>query len=77
MSMGSLGNTLFTSMILVSLVEIPSYIFCVFVMDHIGRKPLFVYSLMMTGIFCIGGGFFPVGTGRTVFALIGIKRTAS
>ena len=71
MSMGSIGGGLFMSMILVSLIEIPSYIFCVFVMDHMGRKPLFVYSLLMTGIFCIGAGFFPEGTGRTIFALIG------
>ena len=49
MSMGDISEDLFVGLILVSLIEIPSYIFCVLTMDHVGRKPLFVYALALTG----------------------------
>ena len=66
MSMGSVSENLFVGLILVSLIEIPSYIFCMLTMDHVGRKPLFVYSLLVTGVFCIGSGFMEDGTAKTV-----------
>jgi hypothetical protein len=40
-------------------------------MDHLGRKPLFVFSMMLCGSFSIGAAFMAEGTFRTVFALVG------
>ncbi len=45
--------------------------FCWLTMDHLGRKPLFVGSMFLAGSFCIVSAFLPVGTFRTVFALVG------
>ncbi len=71
MSMGNLGTDVFVNMILVSLIEIPSLVACWLLMDKIGRKPLLVYALAITGIPCIAAGFTPDGAGKTALALIG------
>ena len=71
MSSTSLGGNIFVSFILTALIEIPSYIFCIFVMDHWGRKPIFVSSLMLTGIAAIPAAFLEEGTAKTALALIG------
>ena len=42
MGASNLGGDIFVSIILLSLIEIPSYIFCILVMDYWGRKPIFV-----------------------------------
>ena len=55
----------------VSLIEIPSYVFLVFVMDNIGLKPIFVYSFLLTGTSCLVAGFFEAGAMKTALALIG------
>ena len=71
MSATGLGGNIFVSFILTALVEIPSYIFNILVMDHWGRKPIFVSSLMLTGIGSITAAFMADGIGKTVLALIG------
>lgn len=71
MSATGLGSDVFVSFILTALVEIPSYIFCVFVMDHWGRKPIFVSALFLTGAAAIPAGFLDEGTGKTILALVG------
>lgn len=53
MSSGSLNDNIFISYFLLSLIEIPSYLFCMFTLDHIGRKPLFASSMFVTGIFTL------------------------
>ena len=40
-------------------------------MDRMGRKPLFVYSLALTGMGTLIAAFIEEGTARTVLALIG------
>ena len=40
-------------------------------MDHWGRKPIFVSSLLLTGIATIPAAFLSDGAGKTVMALIG------
>ena len=42
MGASNLGGDVFVSSILISLIEIPSYIFTILLMDHWGRKPMFV-----------------------------------
>ena len=74
MGVGTLGSGLFVSLILLSLVEIPSYLACALLMDHTGRKPLFVLSLLLTGVGCINciiSGFMEDGPGKTTLALVG------
>ena len=68
---GDLGVDVFLSFILISLVEVPADLFCCFVMDNLGRRPLFVYSLLLTGVFCISAGLLEEGALKTALALVG------
>ena len=77
MSSTNFGGNIFVSFILACLVEIPSYIYNILVMDHWGRKPIFVSSLLLTGIATIPAAFLSDGTGKTVMALIGKFRVES
>ena len=43
MGAANLGGNVFVSNTLLALIEIPSYIFCLLVLDYWGRKPLFVW----------------------------------
>ncbi|XP_059084961.1 organic cation transporter protein-like [Tigriopus californicus] len=71
MNTGNLGSDIFVSLTLISLIEIPSYVVCIFIMDHLGRKPTLTISLFLTGIACIAAGFMDDGGGKTALALIG------
>ena len=51
--------------------EIPSYLFCMFTLDHIGRKPLFASSMFLTGIFTLICAGVKEGQLKTLLALIG------
>ena len=74
MSSTSLGGDVFVSFILTALVAIPSYIFCALVMDRWGRKPIFVSSLLLTGMATIPAGFLEEGVEKTILALVGKLR---
>ena len=50
------GNT-YINFALSAFVEIPSYIFCVLVMDGWGRKPILVFCQILAGVTCIIAGF--------------------
>ena len=71
MSATGLGGNIFVSFILMALIEIPSFIFAILVMDHWGRKPIFVSSLFLTGIAAIPAAFMDDGAGKTALALVG------
>ena len=71
MSSTNLGGNIFFSFIFTALIEIPSYIFCVSIMDHWGRKPIFVFSLFLTGVTTIPAAFLGEGTGKTILSLVG------
>ena len=43
MGASNLGGNVFLSNTLLALIEIPSYIFCILVLDYWGRKPVFVW----------------------------------
>jgi len=70
-SMAGLNDDLYISFILSSLVEIPSYIVAVLLMDLWGRKPLFSISLLASGGSCIACGFLDKSVLRTVLAMCG------
>jgi len=55
-------DNLYLSFILVSLIEIPAYIFLPMIIDVWGRKPLFVFTQLVPGICCIVAAFLPAGT---------------
>ena len=42
MGAANLGGDVFVSNILLALIEVPSYIVCILIMDYWGRKPIFV-----------------------------------
>ena len=71
MSATNLGGDIYVNFILAALIEIPSYFFCVFVMDYWGRKPIFVSALLLTGMAAIPAGFLEDGAAKTVLALAG------
>ena len=58
LSMGSVnlsGNT-YVNFILSAVIEIPSYLFCILVMDGWGRKPILVFTQLLAGVTCIIAG---------------------
>ena len=73
MSATNFGSNIFVSSILAALIEVPSYIFCIFVLDRWGRKPLFVTMLFLTGVTAIPAGFMDDGTAKTILVLAGFS----
>ena len=72
LSMSSLGDNAFLNNALAALIEIPSYIILTVLMDWTGRRPLFVLSLLLTGLSCLGAGLASSLPGlQTTFALLG------
>merc|ERR1711892_909646 len=51
--MASLSDSLFMDFAMSSPIEIPSYILVLILMDIVGRKPIFSFSLLLTGASCI------------------------
>ncbi len=56
---------------IVDIVEIPSYIFNLLVMDRWGRKPIFASAFILTGVTAVPAAFLEEGTLRTILALAG------
>ena len=54
-----------------TVAEIPSYVFCMFTMDHLGRKPLLVASMIFGGVFTLICALFEEGGLRTGMAVLG------
>ena len=70
MSTTNLSGNPYVSFILSAIVEIPSYIIAVFVVDLWGRKPFCAFCLLLSGVCCIPSGYAQ-GTFQTVLVLIG------
>jgi len=66
-----LTDDVFLSYILISLIEIPSYLFLVVMMDVWGRKPLFVFSMLVPGVACICAAFLKEGVVFMILVLVG------
>lgn len=57
----SLAGNSYLDFILTSLVEVPAYFACYFVVDRIGRRASQAGSFIITGLACIGFIFVPQG----------------
>merc|ERR1711892_555029 len=68
------GN-FFVNNIILGVVELPGYLYVILLMDVWGRKPLFVLSLVFTGVSSIVSSFL-TGTARNILIYIA-KNTAS
>ena len=77
LSMSDIGNNAFTSNAMAALLEIPAYFILVALMDKTGRKPLLVFSLLLTSISCFGAALTHIEALKTTFALLGKLFSAS
>ena len=53
----NLSSSIYLNFVLTASIEIPSYIFCVLVMDGWGRKPILVFCQFLAGTTCIAAAF--------------------
>ena len=44
----------YTNFLLSVFIEIPGYLFCIFLMDYWGRRPILSFCQIVSGIACIG-----------------------
>jgi len=63
------GEDPFLGMILVSLIEVPAYLFLIVTQDAAGRKPLFVMCMLLPGVACLIAAFLPDGIFQTILVL--------
>ena len=77
LSMSDIGKNAFTSNAMAALLEIPAYFILVALMDKTGRKPLLVFSLLLTSISCFGAALADIEALKTTFALLGKLFSAS
>lgn len=66
-----LGDDVFTTFSISAAMEIPSYIFCVLVVDYWGRKPILSFCQILSAVSCIAAGLVVDPTIRTVLSMIG------
>ena len=71
MSSTNIGSDVNLTFILTVAIEIPPYFFAPWIVNHWGRKPVMVTSLLTSGICCILSGFTS-GSAKVVMALLGI-----
>eukprot|EP00095_Tigriopus_kingsejongensis_P010110 maker-scaffold152_size304267-snap-gene-1.15 protein:Tk10110 transcript:maker-scaffold152_size304267-snap-gene-1.15-mRNA-1 annotation:"organic cation transporter protein" len=67
----NLGGDMYLNFILTSLIEIPSYLFCILVLDHLGRKPVTIFCQCLAGITCCLAAFIKTDWIVTVLTLLG------
>ncbi|XP_038075650.1 organic cation transporter protein-like [Patiria miniata] len=52
-------------------IEIPSYLFCWYMMDRFGRRITLVAFYIFGGVFCLTTIFIPLGAARAAVAMLG------
>ena len=60
----------YTNFILSVGIEIPGYVFCVFVMDRWGRRPILSFTQIVSGVACIGAGLLTSVPSMSVLQVI-------
>ncbi|XP_018329394.1 carcinine transporter isoform X2 [Agrilus planipennis] len=65
----ALGNNQYLSFFMSSLVEIPSYLLCWFLLDKWGRRWPLSLSMTISGLCCIGTMFVASGDEKTILVL--------
>ncbi|XP_074662701.1 solute carrier family 22 member 15-like isoform X2 [Tubulanus polymorphus] len=73
MSAGNLGSNMYISVGLSGLVEVPSYLFCIGLLNRVGRKLIICMSMLVGGVSCMLVMLIPqaYSTFATACALIG------
>ncbi len=74
LGIGNVGTDIFMSFFLVSLIEIPSNVFVALTMDHLGRKTLYVCSILLTGLGCLIAAFLEEGGAKTALSITGMLK---
>ena len=72
-----LTDDVFLSYILVALIEIPAYVLLPFIIDVVGRKPLFFLAQFVPGVCCILAAYLIPGTAVFTVLVMGAKLGAS
>ncbi|CAD6262128.1 unnamed protein product [Miscanthus lutarioriparius] len=72
----NLKTNLYVTVAVNSLAEMPAYLLTALLLDHFGRKPLAIGTMLLSGVFCTAGSLIP-GAGimrvaRMVCGVVGI-----
>ncbi len=71
LGIGNVGSDVLANFMLVSLIEIPSYVAVILTMDHLGRKTVFVCSALLSGICCLVAAFLRDDVTKTDLSIVG------
>eukprot|EP00095_Tigriopus_kingsejongensis_P012121 maker-scaffold97_size377342-snap-gene-2.15 protein:Tk12121 transcript:maker-scaffold97_size377342-snap-gene-2.15-mRNA-1 annotation:"hypothetical protein LOTGIDRAFT_108526" len=67
----NLAGNIYLNFALTAFIEIPSYLVCPVLVDHMGRKPTVAFFLLLAGISCVASGFSQITWLTTTLTLIG------
>lgn len=70
LGLDSLPGSIYMKFFLTSLVEFPSYIFIIFLIDKVGRKPIYLWGFVVGSIACMLVTIMPDG-GQLLLAMVG------
>ncbi|EMS63741.1 Organic cation transporter-like protein [Triticum urartu] len=69
----NLKTNLYVSVAVNSIAEMPAYLLTALLLDHFGRKPLGIGTMLLSGVFCIAGSLIAgVGAMRVVRMVCGV-----
>ncbi|XP_072018558.1 organic cation transporter protein-like [Amphiura filiformis] len=71
LSTSDLGSNDYVAFFLSGLVEVPAYLWCMFGIEWLGRKPNLCGLFILGGIACLCTLFFEPGTAMTAIAMLG------
>jgi OCT family organic cation transporter-like MFS transporter 4/5 len=55
----NLKTNLYVTVVVNSLAEMPAYLLTALLLDHFGRKPLAIGTMLLSGVFCTAGSLIP------------------
>jgi MFS transporter, OCT family, solute carrier family 22 (organic cation transporter), member 4/5 len=64
----NLKTNLYVTVVVNSLAEMPAYLLTALLLDHFGRKPLAIGTMLLSGVFCTAGSLVP-GAGIMRFVI--------
>ena len=67
----NIGGDIYVNFVLSGLIEIPSYLFAIVMVDGFGRKTTLVFTQLLAGSTCIAAGFLTHGAAQTTLTLAG------
>jgi MFS transporter, OCT family, solute carrier family 22 (organic cation transporter), member 4/5 len=66
----NLKTNLYVSVVVNSFAEMPAYLITALLLDHLGRKPLAIGTMLLSGVFCTAGSLIP-GAGAMRYIICG------